>query len=130
MVTKEPCLIQEEVVTEVWSLVEEETSTEDLNLVQAKKVLDGLSEKTQELIQPIARESEQVLENIVTNISENSPPRQTHNPLHTNDILVFVNGDIRGLGKLNYILERYQNASGQFINKAKSKVFFGNFTQA
>ncbi|KAF9620166.1 hypothetical protein IFM89_010901 [Coptis chinensis] len=51
--------------------------------------------------------------------------------LFADDIIVFANGEIRDLGNIyNYLLQRYQDAAVQFMNKHKSELLIGGITLA
>ncbi|KAF9593954.1 hypothetical protein IFM89_026214 [Coptis chinensis] len=58
--------------------------------------------------------------------SFNGTPGHFH-LLFADDVYIFANGHIRGLRNLADLLRRYQDASGQDINKGKSKLFMGCF---
>lgn len=52
-------------------------------------------------------------------------------PLHllfADDIIIFANGQIRGIRRILKILERYEKASGQVVNKEKTKLFLGGMS--
>ncbi|KAF6163541.1 hypothetical protein GIB67_002546 [Kingdonia uniflora] len=44
------------------------------------------------------------------------------------DIIIFVNGHMKGLKQVMTLLDNYQAAAGQWINKNKSKLFLGSMT--
>ncbi|XP_026396176.1 uncharacterized protein LOC113290802 [Papaver somniferum] len=48
--------------------------------------------------------------------------------MFADDIFIFCNGNKRTLENLMAILMKYQNNSGQEVNKAKSKCFVGGFS--
>lgn len=45
--------------------------------------------------------------------------------MFADDIIIFTNGEIKGVRNILALLERYQNASGQVFNKAKTRIFHG-----
>ncbi|KAF9600821.1 hypothetical protein IFM89_013056 [Coptis chinensis] len=60
-------------------------------------------------------------------VSPRGCPAPSH-LLFADNIIIFANGHFRGIRHLNSLLERYQESSGQFMNKAKCKIFFGDFS--
>lgn len=52
-------------------------------------------------------------------------------PIHllfTDDIFVFTNGGMKGIRKIMELFDRYRRASGQVMNKAKTKIFLGKIS--
>lgn len=48
-----------------------------------------------------------------------------HHLLYADDIIVSVNGHLRGLQCLEQLFLTYQRSAGQFYNQNKSRLFYG-----